>query len=49
MMLVFGRGVSQEILSLFEANLFNPDELDCTRLAGLAIRTPVAVDPPQRR
>jgi hypothetical protein len=47
--LVFGRGVSQEILSLFEANLFNPDELDRTRLAGLAIRTPVAVDPPQRR
>lgn len=48
-MLVFGRGVSQEILSPFEANLFNPDQLDCTRLAGLAIRMPVAVDPPQRR
>ena len=35
-MLVFGRGVSPEILSLFEANLFNADELDSIRLAGLS-------------
>ncbi len=33
--LVFGQGVSDEFLSLFEAHLFNADELEEIRLAGL--------------
>jgi adenosine deaminase len=33
--LVFGQGVSEEFLSLFQAKLFNADELERIRLAGL--------------
>jgi adenosine deaminase len=33
--LVFGHGVSEEFLGLFEAKLFSADELDRIRLAGL--------------
>ena len=34
--LVFGQSVSEELLRLFEAGLFNADELEQIRLAGLA-------------
>lgn len=34
--LVFGRSVSEEFLSLFQAKLFSDDELDRIRLAGLS-------------
>jgi len=34
--LVFGQGVSEEFLSLFQAGLFNADDLDTIRLAGLS-------------
>ena len=33
--LVFGQGVSEEFLSLFQASLFSADELEQIRLAGL--------------
>lgn len=33
--LVFGQGVSEEFLSLFQAGLFNADDLETIRLAGL--------------
>jgi hypothetical protein len=32
---VFGQGVSEELLRLFQAKLFNADELNKIRLAGL--------------
>ena len=34
--LVFGNGVSEEFLSLYRANVFNADELDGIRRAGLS-------------
>jgi adenosine deaminase len=34
--LVFGNGVSEEFLSLYQAKTFNADELDAIRLAGLS-------------
>jgi adenosine deaminase len=37
--LVFGHGVSEEFLSLFEAKLFNANELDRIRSAGLSDHT----------
>ena len=33
--LVFGQGVSEEFLGLFQAGLFNADELEFIRLSGL--------------
>ena len=33
--LVFGQGVSEEFRNLFEVELFNADELELIRLAGL--------------
>jgi len=34
--LVFGKGVSEEFLGLYQANVFNADELDLIRQAGLS-------------
>jgi adenosine deaminase len=34
--LVFGSDVSEEILSLYKAEVFNADEFDATRRAGLS-------------
>jgi adenosine deaminase len=34
--LVFGSGVSEEFLSLYKAKVFNADELDAIRRAGLS-------------
>jgi len=34
--LVFGQGVSEEFLSLYQARVFDPEELDAIRLAGLS-------------
>jgi adenosine deaminase len=34
--LVFGNGVSEEFLSLYQAKVFNADELDAIRRAGLS-------------
>jgi adenosine deaminase len=34
--LVFGQGVSEEFLSLYHARVFDPEELNAIRLAGLS-------------
>jgi adenosine deaminase len=34
--LVFGNGVSEEFLGLYQANVFDADELDLIRRAGLS-------------
>ena len=34
--LVFGNGVSEEFLSLYQAKVFNADELDAIRQEGLS-------------
>jgi hypothetical protein len=36
--LVFGNGVSEEFLGLYQAKVFNADELDLIRRAGLSDR-----------